>query len=243
MGNWDAYPQSDVVRWSPDEKIIGILGVAPLATADFFRCCCSRPVRKDWEHPRILIDSNPKIPSRGRCLELGETSPVPFLRASIGELAARGAQIIAVPCNTAHIFHAEYAADAPVPVPSIIDVTARAAIKAGTSSVLVLASRHVVQARLYDRAFAGESVSVHYPDAAGQQLVSEAIEAVKQTGGNRKVAGDLQSLVRESGAEAVILACTELPQLFSQEDAATLAIQRIDSNQALADYCLDWALS
>ncbi len=83
-----AYPMNDVYRWDPAEGVIGVLGVAPAATADFFRRITALiPARKDWEHVRVIIDSNPKLPSRGRHLELGETDPSPYLREGIRGLA------------------------------------------------------------------------------------------------------------------------------------------------------------
>src|SRR4051812_28423752 len=99
-------PRSENVWWPDDERVLGVLGVAPAATADFFvKLTSLTHARKDWEHVRVLIDSNPKIPSRGRHLELGETDPSPYLREGIEALLAQGAALVALPCNTAHILY------------------------------------------------------------------------------------------------------------------------------------------
>ena len=118
------YPMNKVVHWNKDEKIIGVIGVAPTATADFYsKLIRLTPAQKEWEHAHVLIDSNPKIPSRGRYFELGETDPTPFIRNSIERLCHMGATIIAIPCNTAHILYERYTYELPVMVIHMIKAT------------------------------------------------------------------------------------------------------------------------
>ncbi len=95
--NWDAYPMNEVVHWPRSEKILGVVGVAPAATLDFYQKLSERKVEKDWQHLRVIIDVNPKIPSRGRHFDLGETDPVPFFQKSIASLEFQGADIVVIP--------------------------------------------------------------------------------------------------------------------------------------------------
>lgn len=243
MADWSAYPQTEFVHWPPDEKIIGVLGVNPMATADFYMRLCARPVVKEWEYPRIVIDSNPKIPSRGRCLDLGETDPVPFIKKGICGLVEQGADIIALPCNTAHIFYEKYAKDAPVEMPNIIEITARAAHGLKT---LVLSTANIASSGLYTKALACNDGEAVYPDADGLKVVRSAIEAVKQKGYDQLAAGNLKELIGTYRVDCVILGCTELSVLFQREKDTDfwnrLGIKPVDSSQELADYCLDRAL-
>ena len=75
-----------------EQKTIGILGgMGPYATVYFYKQILdSTPVKKDWDHFRILIDSNVKIPSRTRAVLYNETSPVPDLINSINDLQPFG---------------------------------------------------------------------------------------------------------------------------------------------------------
>lgn len=238
MANWNEYPQNEEVRWPRDEKIIGVLGVAPVATADFYQRLCAVPARKDWEHPRVIIDSNPKIPSRGRYLDLGETDPVPFMIRSISDLMRQGAEIIAVPCNTAHILYERYSAPfVDVIIPSIIEITADACLS--SRSALVLASRNVVRHGLYDRALRSRGIQAIFPDEAGQTLTGRCIEAAKQCAGKDALKKDMAALIRQSGADCVILGCTELPVLLAGADLGHVSL--LDSSQALASRCLELA--
>lgn len=243
---WSSYPMNDVVSWPKEEKIIGIVGVAPLATADFFHKLSSRCVKKDWQHPRVLIDSNPKIPSRGRWLELKETDPVPFIVEAIVSLVKAGASIIALPCNTAHILYPRYRAlvdkQVHTNIPDMISITAQAAaasLKERQSpqqrSALILASRQVITNEIYTNALS--SVNINTTVHQNQDLVSACIEAVKQGQELQHWRERLLCYVAEQSQNVgvVIVGCTELSVLLRPEDFD--GIELIDSNQALADYC------
>lgn len=233
---WKNWPMNDEVHWPRNEGVVGVLGVAPLATADFCLKLANRPAKKDWNHVRVLVDSNPKIPSRGRCLELGETDPTPFLAAGIANLAANGATVVAVPCNTAHIFYDGYTRDAPVYVPHIVDVACKKAQSLGIKKVLLLASRSVVKYNLYADRFKDHDMDVvSFPD---QELVSHTIEMVKQNKHDAALTLSLRKKIESlKGFEAVILGCTEISLVIPEEKERVI----IDSNKELADFCVSYA--
>ena len=87
----------------PNDRTVGILGgMGPHATADFFALLVRlTPAEKDWNHLHIVVENNPRIPSRTRAFLFGEESPVPYLVAGAKRLEAAGAQVIVVPCNSA----------------------------------------------------------------------------------------------------------------------------------------------
>jgi len=234
------YPMNAHYRWDPAEGIIGVVGVAPSATLDFYqRLIALTPVRKDWEHVRVLIDSNPKIPSRGRHLELGETDPSPFIRSCIDDLLARGATVVAVPCNTAHILYSRYAAGIESCVPNMVAL-AVAAIATGPNlpqRLAVLGSRQTILHDQYGnhlRAKGGSTMDV----SPWQTDVSNLIENTKQSGPSPEASSRLKWIMDESanaGADAFIIACTELSALFSQN---WINIPVVDASDTLAQYCL-----
>lgn len=237
------------VHWSLDEKIIGVVGVAPLATVDFFSRLSNRPVAKDWNHPRVVIDSNPKIPSRGRYLELNETDPVPFIQKSIRFLANEGASIIAIPCNTAHIFYDRYAnCLEETTIPNIIQATTKSAAIAleseSNKKVLVLASRQVIANNLYKQSF--KKYGLDYLQSPDQNLITEAIESVKKEGYRfteiqKRLETHIKNIVTND-IKGILLGCTELSIMFKNINFDT-KIHIIDSNQSLADLCYSLAMN
>ena len=81
-------------------KVLGVLGgMGPAATVAFLaRVQALTPAGKDADHIRLLVDINPQVPDRQRAADAAD--------AVLGQMAMRlrdaGAQVLAMPCNTAH---------------------------------------------------------------------------------------------------------------------------------------------
>jgi len=220
------------------EKVIGVLGgLGPWATLDLFeKILRLTPARRDQDHLRVIIDSNAKIPDRGPAI-LGEgEDPTPALVATARNLERAGAEVLVIPCNTAHAFYDAVAASVRIPVLHIMEEVA-AALRAGRPEVRragVLATRATVAARLYHRACAAVGVEVLTPDDPGQEAVTRAIYAVKAGAAGAAERAAVAAVARglvERGAGAVILGCTELPLVLRPDDAA---VTLIDSTLVLA---------
>src|SRR2546428_7813554 len=86
------------------DKVVGVLGgMGPLATADFYaKLVRLTPARTDQDHLRVIIDSNPQVPDRTRGLRGEGPDPTPALVATARGLERAGADLIAIPCNSAH---------------------------------------------------------------------------------------------------------------------------------------------
>lgn len=230
-------PQNTEVSWPADEGVIGVVGVAPWATLDFcgkvYELC---PASKDWHYPRVLVDANSKIPSRGRHLELGEADPSPFIRGTIEELAAAGATVAVVPCNTAHILYTRWADDSVIPVINIIDATVSVLSHRLAMTVAVLSSRYLSDSGIYQRHLASSGHTPVELAEAQQDVVSRCIERLKQNPSlDAGVVEEMSSLVKSlqhAGTDAVILACTELGLLNGHSLWGNLIV--VDSNVELA---------
>ena len=211
------------------EMTIGILGgMGPYATLDFYRQLLDvTPAKKDWEHLHVLIDSNVKIPSRTRAVLYGEASPVPGMIESINNLARAGAEVVAVPCNSAHFFYEEVVPHIQIPWLNIIDATSEEIRRLGKRAPLVLGGFVTVEKRLYNRRFPDAA----YLAQAGNDVVSQVIEDVKLNAAVEPGRmGELKEVVRSSldRADCVALACTELSCVLSELGALGLPV--VDSN-------------
>jgi len=91
------------------EKVVGILGgMGPEATVDLFmKIIKATPAKKDQDHLRIMIDNNPKIPDRTLAILGRGKSPLKQLQETLHNLERAGAEVIAIPCNTAHYYYNE----------------------------------------------------------------------------------------------------------------------------------------
>lgn len=230
-------PGSGEVSWPANEGTIGVVGVAPWATLDFCRAVYSFvPAAKDWQYPRILVDANSKIPSRGRHLQLGEQDFSPAIKATIAELAVQGATVVVVPCNTAHVLYDRWAADAPVPVPNIIELTVARLAQNERRRVAALGSASLAAWGVYARELERRGLA-SVPVGSLQHRVSALIESVKtqaaSSARHHEMLCDLLAGARACGADAAALGCTEL-SVARAGAGGPLPLPVVDSNEELA---------
>ncbi|MFI5614368.1 aspartate/glutamate racemase family protein [Amycolatopsis sp. NPDC051903] len=201
----------------PDGHLIGILGgMGPAATADFYaRLVRHTPAARDQDHLRVVIWADPTVPDRVAAVVNGTSEPYPALLAGARRLRDLGATIGAMPCNTAHVFLPRLIADTGLPFVDMIDATVRALSGSGAAprAVGLVGTRGVVHSRLYQDRLAAAGFRPVEPDPVAQQCVDEAVREVKRGAldAARKHAEEAVRRVADAGAEAVVLACTELP--------------------------------
>ncbi|MBR2829577.1 MAG: amino acid racemase [Solobacterium sp.] len=202
------------------KKVVGIIGgMGPLATADLFeKIILHTEARTDQEHLRVCIDSNTDIPDRTEALLHGGKDPVPELTKSAQRLVSIGAEVLVMPCNTAHGFYEQVAASVNVPVLHMIALTRDALKERGIQRAGLLATDGTVETGIYQKTFAGSGIELLVPEGEDQKAVMEIIyDGVKagrtdfDTGAFRKTCEHL--LAR--GAEVLVLGCTELPPAFA----------------------------
>lgn len=230
-------PAGGEVSWPLDEGVLGVVGVAPWATLEFCRCFYGLvSAQKDWHFPRVLLDINTKLPSRGRHLQLGERDPSPYIAETIAELAQAGATVAVVACNTAHILFDRWSYGAPIPVLNIVRESVSSAQRSGARRLLVLASASLAQHNLYAQQaeWAGLACLPLAPDL--QCIVNGLIETIKTSGSFSASDGgaiaELVEYAHKGQADTVLLGCTELSTLRQRVESAGLQV--VDSNEALA---------
>ena len=199
------------------KKTIGILGgMGPLATADLFKkIILMTEAEKDQDHIRVLIDSNTNIPDRTAAILSGGADPVPELTKSAKILEQAGADLLIMPCNTAHYFYEDVKKAVSIPVLSIIESAADKVLRSGQKKALILATDGTGKAGVYDKVFNRRGIETVYPDAGTQKKVMSIIyEGVKagapKEGRMEKLTADINEFIKKIGTVAV-LACTELP--------------------------------
>ncbi len=229
-------PPGGEVDWPEKEGTLGVVGVAPWATLDFCRALYREiGASKDWHFPRVLLDINTKIPSRGRHLQLGEADPSDAIAATIAELAGQGATVAVVVCNTAHILFERWARAAPIPVLHIIEETIGYARRSGAQRISALVSASLAAHDLYGERARAQGLHCSNPESADQRLVGELIEAIKMAGAlsvpQRQAVRELLAGMKSAGIDTVVAGCTELSVIESA--CAEAGLRFIDSNVAL----------
>lgn len=223
-------------------RTVGVLGgMGPRATADFFQKLIDRtPAARDQDHLRVIIDSNPHIPDRSRCILEGGEDPTPALVATARNLERAGADFLVIPCNTAHHFLEAIRRAVRIPVLDITEAVARRA--EGFSAVGLLATRATVAAGLYQKALGRRGCRVVVPSPKAQERVDRAIFAVKAGDLGSQVRGWVREAAREllaDGAQALVLGCTEIPLVVDPQE---WSVPVLDSTALLAEAAVEEAL-
>jgi aspartate racemase len=224
------------------EKVIGILGgMGPEATIDLFsKIVRLTGAKKDQDHLRILIDSNPKIPDRTLAIQGKGPSPLPMLIRSAKTLEQAGADLIVIPCVTAHHFHERLRKRIGIPVLHVVEETARftrAHLK-GVRKVGLIATTGTVQTGLFQKFYSEPDEEVLLPSPEIQETkVMKAIygktgiKAIGPSEGSKRLIIQASQTLIRKGAQAIIAGCTEIPLVLKDED---LSIRVVDPLSVLA---------
>lgn len=235
-------PVDDMVSWPQNEGVLGVVGVAPWATIEFCRAFYALiQAEKDWNYPRVLLDINTKLPSRGRHLQLGERDPSPYIAETISELAANGATVAVVVCNTAHILYERWFRNSPIPIINIMDAVIAQAQRHQARHVVTLTSNSLAEYDLYGRKAEAAGLSCHRLNPHYQAFVGNFIEQVKKRGrladeGQMELK-QLLTYLKTQPIDTVLLGCTELSVLRDALQKQGYVV--IDSNEALAQASYD----
>ena len=203
-------------------KTIGIIGgMGPAATADLMKKITDMTDADcDQDHIHLLIDSNTCIPDRTAAILYGGKDPVPEMLASAKRLESIGADYLIMPCNTAHWFLPVLEKEVSVPFLSMPGETARLLREQDVEIAAVMATDGTVQSGLYEEALRAEGISAIYPDDLQQQTIMSLIYEYIKRGilePDRLPRGEIVDIcndLRARGAQAILLACTELPVAF-----------------------------
>ena len=130
-------------------------------------------------------------------------------------MANAGAEILVIPCNTAHYFYDRLRQVSPIPIMNIIEETVGYLKRRGIRTLGLLATEGTVKSGAYHQLCQKHEIQCVTPDEAEQEQISQIIYgAVKQ---NKPA--DFSTFLRISqsllnrGCECLVLGCTELSLL------------------------------
>jgi aspartate racemase len=208
------------------KKTIGILGgMGPEATVDCFAKIINRtPAKRDQDHLRVIIDSNPKVPDRTAAIIGAGESPVPVLVAGCRALQQAGADFIIIPCVSAHFFLDEIQQQIELPILSIFDAVTET-IQSGhpqIKTVGLMGTSGTISGGLFQKRLAADSIDTIVPDETHQSKVMAAIYDIKNSQPDRSKAQIIADLVAAAeslisrGARGIVAGCTEIPLALKQ---------------------------
>ncbi|WP_427108794.1 aspartate/glutamate racemase family protein [Lysinibacillus xylanilyticus] len=197
------------------KQTLGIIGgVGPLATMFIGEMIVRRTkATKDQEHLHTIIDNDTNIPDRTAfILDSTKENPVPVIVADAKKLASVGANMIAIPCNTAHTFYDEIVEGSPVPVLHMIRETAKRASDLGAKRVGILATTGTLTSRMYQDELEEFGITPVVPDDVMKDKVMSIIYDYVKAG--KDVSHEDWQPIEEAmlalNCDRIVLGCTEL---------------------------------
>ncbi|MCX8160539.1 MAG: amino acid racemase [Candidatus Saccharicenans sp.] len=204
-----------------DTRIVGILGgMGPEATARFFELVIKNTsAARDQDHLRIIICNWPQIPDRTGAILYGGENPLPRMIEGLKVLERAGAELVAIPCLTAHYFLPELRKKTHLKLLDLVAETARWAKSnlSGVRQVGLLATEGTVATGLFQKSFQRQRIQIVLPTPEKQKKIMEAIygkEGIKAGFKGARVSRLLKEAAEElveAGARALIAGCTEIP--------------------------------
>ena len=230
-----------------DGPIAGVLGgMGPLAGAAFMtRLTMLTDAAVDQDHIPAVLWNDPRVPDRTQARLHGGADPLPWMQNGIAKLEQAGAKIIAIPCNTAHLWYQELVASAHVPVLHIIESVADDLDRRGLAPgpIGLMGTPATLKLGLYQQHLEARGYQTLVPTEA--EIAEFCVPAIELVKANRvaeafEPAAACIARLQARGARAVALGCTELPLAVPHERRAALGIPLTDSIDALALAVIDW---
>lgn len=217
--------------------LLGVLGgMGPAATLDFLaKLQGLANASCDQDHCPVVTFSASGTPDRtAAILGMGE-SPLPAMQEALRALERAGASHVAIPCNTAHYWFDALQAGTVLRLIHIVEaakdeLSARFGM---VGTVGLIATTGALQSGVYHQRLEADGQQVLTPpDQAPVMGVIEAIKAGRMAEALPVLTQQVRAL-REAGAEAIILGCTELP-LCLPHISTELQALIVDATEALA---------
>jgi len=229
----------------PETRILGIVGGLGPETGCIF--CLNINIKfkaKTGSQPHLILDNLPITgESEGRLIRGGASGEhFRLLEESIALFNKVEVDLIAIPCNTVHVFLPELRHISAVPILSILEETAKECKKLGLKKVGLLASTKTVREKLHENELGKTGIEVILPDGEEQEFVSGCIvriinrETKKDDG--QMMLGIIKNLEKK-GAEGIVLGCTDLPLLVSKLD---MGLPVVNTTAVLEDAAVGFLL-
>ena len=219
---------------------LGVLGgMGPAATVEFLaKLQAYTPAERDQDHIRVIADINPQAPDRN----VPGSGAGAVLAEMAGALRGAGAEVLAMPCNTAHA-HADLIQRASgLPLIDMIDLGAEAASQTGAMRAGVLGTKGAL--KLYREYLAARAMGLVGLPPDRQEAFMATLYRIKSGDLGDDITREMQGYadeLRRLGAEVLIAGCTEVPLVLGDED---VKLELVDPGDLLARHsvavCLGW---
>ncbi len=217
-------------------KTIGILGgMGPASTMKFYEKLIKRyiEIKKDYHFPEIVIVSLSFGKIRKLQAEENKRPYIDELVRGIRLLKTAGAHFAVIASNTPHMYYNEIQSSVDFPVLSIVKSVVSEAQKHGLKRLLLLGTMLTMKGSFYKNELKKRGILTIVPGKEDSCFIDRIIyeeliqNVIKETTRKRLVA-IVNRLIKEKGIDGVILGCTELPLILTQDMVEVSVLDTLD---------------
>lgn len=208
------------IKYIIDKKpeLVGILGgLGPMSSVYFYELLTSHTEAScDQEHIDLVISSKATTPDRtGFILGKINENPLDVMISEAKKLQKYGAEMIVIPCNTAHYFYDKLSENIDIPIMNIIRETVSHLVSVKSKKAGILATEGTVQTHTYQLMCESMGLNWAVPDEKRQKYITDIIYGDVKSGRtpDMKKFGEAADSLFDMGCDHIILGCTELSLL------------------------------
>lgn len=217
---------------------IGIVACSAEGAALCYTTVCTEApelMGRKHAHPEVSMHTHP-FSDYVRLLEAGNWDGIAALMlSSEAKLAKAGAELVICPDNTVHHVFNQVVSKAKLPWLHIAGEVAREAGRRTYRKVGLIGTAYTMGASFYNEKLGEVGIEVVLPAEKDRKLINRIIfdelVSAQFTAESRAYFTGLISEMRVGGCEAVVLGCTEVPLIITEENSP---LPVLDSTRLLA---------
>jgi aspartate racemase len=225
---------------------IGIVACSAEGAALCYTTLCTEApelMGKKHAHPEVSMHTHP-FSDYMRLIEADKWDGVASLMLSSEQkLAKAGADLIICPDNSIHRVFDDVMKKAKLPWLHIAEEVAKEATRRGYKRVGLIGTQYTLAASFYQDKFAARGIETCLPAVKDRKLtdriIFDELVAAMFTAESRAYFTGLITEMRADGCEAVVLGCTEVPLVVTEENSP---LPVLDSTRLLARAALKASL-
>lgn len=215
------------------DKTLGVIGgLGPMATAYYMQLVIEMTeALSDQEHFPMIIYSMPQIPDRTRfLLGLSKESPLEPIVKCAKALERDGADMIAIPCITAHAMHEQIQEGTNIPVIHAIEECVAYLKENNICRVGLEATDGTIQTRVFQDKLEAAGIEVVLPNPEMQAKVMSIIYNNVKAGMpvDMEAFAAIEAQLTKAGAQVIILGCTELSMVKRDYELSPIYLDALE---------------
>lgn len=208
-------------------KKVGIIGgIGPEATITYYQSIIKDFQKRLGTHaqlPELVINSINMYKMFDMLEKKNFGEVVDYLSDAVEALEHAGADFVVMCGNTPHIVFNEIQENVNIPMMSMVETSYQRAAELGLKNLGLLGTKFTMENDFFKKPFIKNDLSIQVPnkdqlDYVHHKIVTELENGIVKEATRQQLITIVNEMIRTRHIDGVILGCTELPLILSDED-------------------------